>query len=88
MGAVTTTESMGCFRDEELVKFVSKTVYRACKYLALLGLPLIKNVYIAAPLFSSVPMFAGNGQRDVRLPDALEPDIDLGMSWRGQPYPR
>jgi hypothetical protein len=75
MAVDTIDESMGCFGDDELVKFVRDTVYPTRKYLALLGLPLIKKVYIAAPLFSSIPMFAGNDQRDLRLPDTLEPVV-------------
>jgi hypothetical protein len=76
MAVDTIYEYMGCFGDEELVKFVRNTLYPTRKYLALLGLPLIKKVYIAAPLFSSIPMFAGNDQRDLRLPDALEPGFE------------
>jgi hypothetical protein len=61
---------MGPFRDEELVHFVRTCLYPSPESLEILGLPLVRKVWICAPLFDSIPLSAGNGE--ARLPVALE----------------
>jgi hypothetical protein len=63
--------SMGPFRDEELVRFIRKCLYPSLNSQNILGIQLVRKVWICAPLFDSIPLSATNGE--ARLPVALEP---------------
>jgi hypothetical protein len=62
--------SMGPFRDEELVCFIRECLYPSLNSQNILGLPLVRKVWICAPLFDSIPLSAANGE--ACLPIALE----------------